>query len=243
MRFAVAVGALQPGRHHQPGAFPPARLHPVNFAAVVAGAGEPGVLLEVFERGVVGLLQDLLDPFLPHAPQRLPFGVSGQPRPAGLFAERGVQHRHRLVVRHRQIGVQRRPPRLLPRFAFQLQPTFPGSVRLSGQLGGENLAEPPVPVRRPAKLLTRVRVGLLVGGQVRVAFHELPVGEPEGFGAVAEPPARRLPLLSGVEVVPACGLLPRPAQVVLKIKPGPGGHHRHRERTSSRLSDHDQLGH
>ena len=99
----------------------------------------------------------------------------------------------------------------------------------AASLVGENLAEPLVPVRRPPQLLPRDRIGLLIGGEVRVPFHNLPVGEPERLGALAEPPARRLPLLGGIEVVPARSLLPRPAQVILKIKPGPGSHHRHRE--------------
>jgi len=50
------------------------------------------------------------------------------------------------------------------------------------------------------------------GGQARGRLvHNLPVSEPERFGAFAEPPARRLAFLGGDEVVAARGLLPRPA--------------------------------
>ena len=47
VRLPGAAGPLQPGRHQQPGPLPPARLHPVDPPAVVAGAGEPRMLLQV----------------------------------------------------------------------------------------------------------------------------------------------------------------------------------------------------
>jgi hypothetical protein len=90
VRLPGPTGALQPGRHQQPGPFPPARLHPIHAAAVVAGAGEPRVRLEVLQRGVIGLLQDLLHALLPAAPQHLACGITSQMRPAGLLAERRV---------------------------------------------------------------------------------------------------------------------------------------------------------
>jgi hypothetical protein len=53
-------------------------------------------------------------------------------------------------------------------------------------------------IRRPPQLVASDRVGLLVHRQIRVTLHKLPIGEPECFGAAAEPPAGRLALQSRI---------------------------------------------
>jgi len=163
VRLPVAAGVLQPRGDHQTGGLPSARLPPIHPPPVVPGPDEPRPLLQVLQPGMVRLLQDLLHAFLPGPPHRLPDGIPRQVGAAGLLAERRVQDRDGLVVRHGEIGVDRRPPRLLPGLTLQLQPPFPGRVRLSRELAVEDLTEPLPPVRRPAQLLSRHRVGLLVG--------------------------------------------------------------------------------
>jgi hypothetical protein len=66
LRVAVPAGALQPGSDDQPGGLEPAGLAAVDPDAVVAGAGETGPGLQVLQRSLVGLVQDLLElAFLP----------------------------------------------------------------------------------------------------------------------------------------------------------------------------------
>ncbi len=74
---AVPAGALQPGRHDQPGGLEPAGLVLTDPGAVVAGAGDPGPGLQVLQRGPVGLVQDLLERLFPPGPVRGCSFVSG----------------------------------------------------------------------------------------------------------------------------------------------------------------------
>ncbi len=114
-----------------------------------------------------------------------------------------MQHRNGLVVGDGHVGVQPGPAGLLRGFAFQLDLALFGGVRLGFQLARQDLVVALIAVRCPPELLPRLRVGLLVHRQIRIPLDGLAVGEPERFGALAEPAARRLALLRGVQVVPA----------------------------------------
>jgi hypothetical protein len=101
-------------------------------------------------------------------------------------------------------------------------------MRLRRQLPGQDLGVVLVAIRAAAERLPRPRVHLLVRRQVRIPLDLLPVGETQCLSALAEPAARRLALLGGVQVVPARGLLPGgPVEVILKIEPRSWCHHRH----------------
>ncbi len=108
MRFAVPVGPLQPGGHHDPCTLPPGGL---DVADLAAGPGvrpdEPGPLLHVDQGRVVGLLEDLLDPGLPCPPELLRLVVTGQHRPPGVLPERSMEYGDALVVAHRGVRVDR----------------------------------------------------------------------------------------------------------------------------------------
>src|SRR5258708_18246687 len=162
VRLAVPVGALQPRRYYHQPTFPPNPALNVIDAPAIAGTGEPRLLLQVLQRRMVGVLEDLLHPCLTRQPGSLPLTITGQPGTPGLLPERRMQHRHALVMRNRQVGVHRAAPGLLSRLALQLENPLLRRVRLSRQLLPQYLVIGPLPLRRPAELLPRPRVRLLV---------------------------------------------------------------------------------
>jgi hypothetical protein len=87
---------LQPVRHGQVGLVPLAGLPAVDAGAVGAGAGVPGLALEVVEAGVHGLPDHVVDLGYQPGPVGVAFGVSGLAGQAGVFAQGGVEDRDAL---------------------------------------------------------------------------------------------------------------------------------------------------
>ena len=173
-------------------------------------------------------MQDLLEPLLPARPVRRRPLVAGQPRPARVFPDRGVQHRDRLGERDRHVGVGGGLAGRLRRLPLQLDQPLGRGVRLGGQQPRQVIGELRVAAARPAELLPRPRVELPVDRVIRLALDDLAGGEAQRFCSRAPPPARRLPGLGGVDVVAAGG--------PLGARPGPGSSTRSRGRSPSRRS-------
>ena len=200
--IALPAGALQPRGHDQPGGLEPARLAAVNPGAVIAGAGDPGPGLHVFQRGPVGPVQDLLECLLLPGPVRSGLLVAAHPGAALVFPQGGVQDRDRLGERDGHVVVGGGLPGRPGSLAFELDEPFGGGVRLGRLKPGEMVGERRVPAAGPTKLTARLRVKLLVDRVVGLAVDGLAGGEAEGLGAGSPPPAGRLAALGGVEVVP-----------------------------------------
>jgi hypothetical protein len=229
MRLTLAVGALQPRRDHWQRPLPPARLHPLHPRAVVPGPGPGRHLLHVLQAAPVPLLQDFLPAGRPHPPQhRLPL-IPGQPGPPLVLPDRRVHDADRLVEAGRHIGVGRGPAGPLRRLPLQLHPPLPRRVRLCRQQASQDVRLLRVLPWAPAKPFPRHRVHLRIDRQERRRLHHLPAGEPQRLRAPAEPPARRLPRLRRIQVIPARHLLPRgllglALEHVTRVEPRLGAH-------------------
>ena len=155
---AVPAGALQPGRHDQPGGLEPAQLAAIDPGAVVAGAGDPGPGLQVLQRGPVGPVQHLLERLLPPGPVRGRLLVVGQAGAALVLPQGGVQYRDGLGERDGHVVVGGGLPGRLGGFAFELDEPFGGGVRLGRREPGKMVGERRVAAAGPAELGSGARV-------------------------------------------------------------------------------------
>ena len=203
LRVAVAAGALQPRRHDQARILEPARFLAINPDTVIAGPGDPRPHLQVFQRGPVTPVQDLLELVLLPGPVRCRPLVPGQLRPAGVFPEGGMQYRDRLGERDGHVGVDRglagRPGRL----PLQLDYPLRRRMRLSGPQPRQVISELGITAARPPQFVPCPWVTLLENRLIRRALHYLPGREAQCLCSRAPPPARRLPGLGSIDVVAA----------------------------------------
>ncbi len=138
--IAVPAGALQSGRDDQPGLFEPAWFAAVDPGAVVAGAGDSGPGLEVFECGPVGPVQDLLETLFPTDPICGGLLVCDEAGAALVLPDRGVQHRDGLGEGDRDVDVGGGLPGRLGGFTLELDDPFGGGMRLGGFQPGQVIA-------------------------------------------------------------------------------------------------------
>jgi hypothetical protein len=222
LHVPVARGVLQPVRHRQAGLVPLAGLPAVNAGAVGAGAGVAGFPLEVFESGVHGLPDHVVDFGDQGGPVGVAVGIAGLAGQAGVFAQGGVEDRDALGQRDRQVEEQRALPGPADSFGPQLAAAFGGGVRLSGQQRGVQVRGLAAAARGPPQLGS-IR-GFAVAEQqvIGIALDPLAGLEAKHPGAGAPPAAGRLsPAFAGLDVVagrvfgrPAVDLLPDVVKVI-----------------------------
>ena len=209
------------------------------------GSPRPG--LHVFQSGPVSPVQDFPELLLPPGPViRRPLAL-GLPRPAGVFPDRGVQHRDRLGERDRHVGVGGGLASRPGRFALQLDQPLGGGVRLGGLQPGQVVRELDVTAAPPAQLVPGPRVALLVDGVVEGTLNELPGGQAQGLCARSPPMAGWFPCLGGVDVITAAAslgaglalVLPDVAQVVALGNGNDDGQRLPPSRSRDRGVDHD----
>ena len=133
LHVTVAGGVLQPVRHRQVRLVPLAGLPAMHPRAVGAGAGIARLALEVFEPGVHGLPDHVVDLGDQAGPVLIAVVVAGLAGQAGVLAEGGVEDRDRLGQRQGQVEEQGALPGPADSLGPQLAPALGGGVRLGGQ--------------------------------------------------------------------------------------------------------------
>ena len=243
LHVAVAGGVLQPVRHRQPGLAPLPGLPPVRAAPVRAGAGVPGLALEVPKPRPDRLVDHPVDLIQQPGPVRLPGHVTRPPRQPRILPQRGVEHGDRLAEADRQVHVQRRQPRPPGRLDPQLRLPLSRGMRLSRQ---QLLPDLPVPLPRLgeprlAAKLGPVRALPLAEQQViRLAIDPLTLPETQRLRGRPPPPARRLPLIRSLQVVIGRPRQPHvPPGVIQVIALSDRRHDRHLVTSPEGRTDHD----
>jgi len=202
LHVAVAGGVLEPVGGGEFGFVPLAGLPAVCPGGVGAGAGVPGLLLEVGEPGVDGGPDHVVDLGDQGGPVLITVFVAGLAGQAGVLAEGGVEDRDGLGQRDRQVEEQRALPGLPGGFDPQLMLAPGGGVRLGGQQLRVQVGGLAAAIGRPAQ---RGAVGSLALAEeqvVRLALDPLAGLEAERFRAGAPPAARRLSsAFTGLDVV------------------------------------------
>jgi hypothetical protein len=189
LHVAVAGGVLQPVRHRQVRLVPLAGLPAMDPCVVGAGTGVARLPLEVFEAGVHGFTDHVVDLANQGGPVLTAVVVAGLAGQPDILAQGGVEDRDRLGERNRQVEEERALPGLSDRFGPQLAHAFGGGVRLgcqqlSVQVGGFAAA-----ARGPTELGAVGGFALAEQQVVRLALDRLAELEAEGLGSWAPPPA------------------------------------------------------
>ena len=151
LHVAVAGGVLKPVRYRQVRFVPLAGLPAVDPCAVGAGAGVAGLLLKVFEPGVHGLPDHLVDLGDQGRPVLVAFAVPGLASQADILAERSVEDRDGLGQRDRQVEEEGALAGLLGGFDPQFALAVGGGVRFGGQQPGVYVRDLLAAVRKPAQ--------------------------------------------------------------------------------------------
>ena len=202
LHVPVPGGVLQPVRHRQVRLPPLAGLPAVDAGAVGAGAGVTGLALEVFEAGVDGLPDHLVDLADQGGPVLVAVLVSGLAGQAGVLAEGGVEDRDALGQRDRQVEEQRALPGLPDGLGPQLALALGGRVRLRREQQLVHVGGFPAAIRAPAELGAIGPLALAEQQVIRFALNPLTRLEPECFRARAPPAAGRFSsALAGLDVV------------------------------------------
>ena len=222
LHVAVPGGVLQPLRHGQVGFVPLAGLPAVDAGVVGAGAGVAGFALEVFESGVHGLPDHVIDLGDQGGPVRVAVPVAGLAGQAGVLAQGGAEDRDRLGQRQGQVEEQRALTGLLDRFGAEFAFAVGCGVRLGGQQQLVDVGGFAAGIGVPTELGAVRGLALAEQQVIRLALDPLAGLEAEHFRARAPPPARRLsPALAGLDVIAgrvhgrtAVHLLPDVLQVI-----------------------------
>ena len=202
LHVAVPGGVLQPVRHRQVRFVPLAGLPAVHPRAVGAGAGVAGFALEVFEAGVHGLPDHVVDLGDQGGPVLVAVLVAGLAGQAGVLAQGGVEERDRLGQRQGQVEEEGTLAGLLDRLGPQFAFAFGGRVRLGREQQRVHVGGFPAVIRVSAELGAVGRLALAEQQVIRLALNPLARLEPEGFRAGAPPPAGWFsPALAGLDVV------------------------------------------
>jgi hypothetical protein len=183
LHVTVPRGVLQPVGHRQVRLVPLAGFPAVHPGAVGAGAGVPGLPLEVAEPGVHRVPDHVVNLAEQGGPVLIPRGVTGLAGQAGVLAEGGVKERDGLGQRQGQVEEQGALAGLPGGFDAELALAVGGGVRFGGQQPGVHVGDLPAAVRRPAQRGTVGGSALAEEQVVGFTLGRLTGLEAEGFRA------------------------------------------------------------